>query len=46
MNIQYENKKFVHETQINPMHFFRILFQVNICNEFKRKKNNKWQTTV
>lgn len=46
MNIQYENKKFVHETQINPMHFFRILFQVNICNEFKRKKDNKWQTTV
>lgn len=45
MNIQYENN-FLNETQINPMHFFRILFQVNICNKFKRKKDNKQQTTV
>lgn len=43
MNIQYEKKNFLNETQINPMHFFRILFQVNICNEFKRKKTIRKQ---
>lgn len=38
MNIQYENKNFLNETLINPMHFFRILFLVNTCNELKTKK--------
>lgn len=39
-------QEFFNETRINPMHFFRILFQVNICNEFKRKKtvNDKQQS--
>lgn len=26
MNIQYENKNFLNEIQMNPMYFFRILF--------------------
>lgn len=43
MNIQYENNNFFNKTQINSVHFFRILFQVNISNEFKRKKTKSKQ---
>lgn len=41
-----QNQEFLNETLINPMHVFRILFQVSEFIVIKKKKtvSDKWQS--